>query len=202
MAKTFQKMDRSPWHLHALLEGTEDPGNTWVGLSPRSTEGAWVPVTQLYVVHFISRLLVHHQWGTLYLGSPLASEDLLLRVHKSFSSVALKRRREKKKALCDSQKRVNSQRSVLSQKHDSSDRVPAVLRAAACLPGAEAVVGCVHGLPLGGHADDRGVWMYFTSKCSTHAGLKSEQCGLRSGSSGLSMHLVGGTCLEHVRPWV
>ncbi|EDL99473.1 leucine rich repeat containing 8 family, member C [Rattus norvegicus] len=54
------------------------------------------------------------------------------------------------------------------KKHDSSDRVPAVLRAAACLPGAEAVVGCVHGLPLGGHADDRGVWMYFTRSLKTH----------------------------------
>lgn len=30
-------------HLHATLEGNEDPGNTWLCLSPRSTEGAWLP---------------------------------------------------------------------------------------------------------------------------------------------------------------
>lgn len=57
--------------------------------------------------------------------------------------------------------------SLLSQNHDSRDGVPAVLRAAARLPGAEAVVGCVHGLPLGGHADDRSVRMYFAGKCPT-----------------------------------
>lgn len=66
--------------------------------------------------------------------------------------------------------------SLLSQNHDSRDGVPAVLRAAACLPGAEAMVGCVHGLPLGGHADDRSVRMYFAGKCSTLGGLEAKGC--------------------------
>lgn len=44
--------------------------------------------------------------------------------------------------------------------------------------------------------------MYFTGKHPTYGGLKSKQCGLRSDSYGLRMHLAGGTCLEHVRLWV
>lgn len=67
------------------------------------------------------------------------------------------------------------QQSLLSQKHDSRDRVPAVLWAATCLPGAEAVVGCVHRLPLRGHADDRGVWLYFTGRCLDSCQVEPQQ---------------------------
>lgn len=64
----------------------------------------------------------------------------------------------------------------LSQKHDSGDRIPAVLWAAACLPGAEAMVGRVHRLPVGGYADDRCVRVYFTGRCldSCHSGSESK----------------------------
>lgn len=50
------------------------------------------------------------------------------------------------------------------QKHDSGDRVPTVLWAAACLPGAEAMVGCVYRLPVRGHADDWCVRMHFAGR--------------------------------------
>lgn len=60
---------------------------------------------------------------------------------------------------------------ALLQDDDSCDRVPAVLGAAAGVPGAEALVGCVHGLSLGGHADDRSVWVHVTGKS------KGQGCG-------------------------
>lgn len=47
-----------------------------------------------------------------------------------------------------------------SQEYDSSDRIPAVHGTAASVPGSEAMVGCVHRLPLCGHAHDRCVWMH------------------------------------------
>lgn len=50
------------------------------------------------------------------------------------------------------------------QEDDSRDGVPAVLGAAAGVPGAEALVGCVHRLPLGGHADDRSVRLHPAGK--------------------------------------
>lgn len=53
---------------------------------------------------------------------------------------------------------------ALLQDNDSRDRVSAVLGAAAGVPGAEALVGCVHRLSLRRHADDRCVWVHVTGK--------------------------------------
>lgn len=79
--------------------------------------------------------------------------------------------------------------SLLSQKHDSGDRIPTVLGAAACLPGAEAVVGRVYRLPFGGHADDRCVRMYFTGRC-----LDSCQNGSRGGTA-IDLFQESAVCL-------
>lgn len=53
---------------------------------------------------------------------------------------------------------------ALLQDDDSRDRVSTVLRAAAGIQGAEALVGCVHGLSLRRHAHDRCVWVHATGK--------------------------------------
>lgn len=53
---------------------------------------------------------------------------------------------------------------TLLQDDDSRDRVSPVLRAAAGVQGAEALVGCVHGLSLRRHADDRCIWVHITGK--------------------------------------
>jgi len=53
---------------------------------------------------------------------------------------------------------------TLLQDNDSRDRVSPVLGAAAGVQGAEALVGCVHGLSLRRHADDWCVWVHVTGK--------------------------------------
>lgn len=55
---------------------------------------------------------------------------------------------------------------ALLQDDDSRDRVSTVLGAATSVQGAEALVGCVHGLSLRCHADDRCVWVHVTGKSS------------------------------------
>ncbi|MGH0136763.1 UNVERIFIED_CONTAM: hypothetical protein FKN15_070936 [Acipenser sinensis] len=51
--------------------------------------------------------------------------------------------------------------TVYVRNDDSSHRVPAVLRAAASIPSAEAMVGCLYRLPFSSHAHDRSVWVHF-----------------------------------------
>lgn len=49
---------------------------------------------------------------------------------------------------------------VLSQEHDSGDRIPAVYGAAASFQGSKAMVGCVYRLSVCDHAHDRRVWVH------------------------------------------
>lgn len=81
------------------------------------------------------------------------------------------------------------------QDNDSCDRVPAVLGAAAGVPGAEALVGCVHRLSLGGHADDRRVRVHLTGKSKGQrrgrcSGAAERTPQMREGLGRMVSHLV------------
>lgn len=60
---------------------------------------------------------------------------------------------------------------ALFQEDDSRDRVSPVLGAAASVQSAEALVGCVHGLSLRRHADDRCVWVHAAGKLAKEGAL-------------------------------